>query len=90
MMVCLEGKFQSKKSKLCETNPISEESKMNLNLYSTRDYENKPRLRTPEKQTQSNPILSASPGGFDRQDAGQVRGEQKHLRNFSRLVKMAV
>ena len=29
---------------------------MNLNLYSTNDYENKPRLQSPGKQTQSNPI----------------------------------
>jgi len=29
---------------------------MKLNLYSAKDYENKPRLRTPAKQTQSNPI----------------------------------
>ncbi|MBA7687577.1 hypothetical protein ES703_96041 [subsurface metagenome] len=32
---------------------------MKLNSYSTKDYENKPRLRTPGKQTQSNPTLSA-------------------------------
>jgi len=36
---------------------------MNLNHYSTKDYENKLTHRTPAKQTQSNPILSAS-GGF--------------------------
>ncbi|GAJ16347.1 unnamed protein product, partial [marine sediment metagenome] len=29
---------------------------MNLNFYSTKDYENKPRLPAPGKQTQSNPI----------------------------------
>jgi hypothetical protein len=39
-----------------KTNPISEKPKMKLNSYSTKDYENKPRLRTPGKQTQSNPI----------------------------------
>ena len=31
-------------------------AKMKLNFYSTKDYENEPRLRTPGKQTQSNPI----------------------------------
>ena len=31
---------------------------MKLNFYSTKDYENKPRLRTPPKQTQSNPTCS--------------------------------
>jgi hypothetical protein len=39
-----------------KTNPISEKPKMKLYSYSTKDYENKPRLRTPGKQTQSNPI----------------------------------
>ena len=29
---------------------------MNVNIYSTKDYENEPRLRAPGKQTQSNPI----------------------------------
>ena len=29
---------------------------MNLNFYLTKDYENKPRLPAPGKQTQSNPI----------------------------------
>ena len=32
---------------------------MNLNHYTTNDYENKSGLLTPGKQTQSNPILSA-------------------------------
>jgi hypothetical protein len=45
-----------KNNKLCKTNPISEKPKMNLNFYSTKDYENKPSLLTPGKQTQSNPI----------------------------------
>jgi len=40
------------------TNPISEKPKMKLNSYSTKDYENEPRLRTPAKQTQSNPTCS--------------------------------
>jgi hypothetical protein len=44
---------------LCKTNPISEKPKIDLNNYMTKDYENEPRLRTPGKQTQSNPILSA-------------------------------
>jgi hypothetical protein len=52
-----------KNNKLCKTNPISEMLKMNLNLYYTKDYENKSPLRTPAKQTQTKPILSAS-GGF--------------------------
>jgi hypothetical protein len=51
--------------RLCKTNPISEKLKMNLTFYSTKDYENKSGLLTPGKQTQSNPILSAS-GGFVR------------------------
>jgi hypothetical protein len=55
---------------LCKTNPISEKPKMNLTLYSTKDYEHKLPLRTLGKQTQSNPILSAS-GGFKGQ-AGEI------------------
>jgi hypothetical protein len=38
------------------SNPISSKAKMNVNLYVIKDYENKPRLRAPGKQTQSNPI----------------------------------
>jgi hypothetical protein len=48
-----------KNNKLCKTNPISEKPKMNLTHYMTKYYENKSPLRTMEKQTQSNPILSA-------------------------------
>jgi len=36
--------------------PNFRKAKMNLTFYSTKDYENKPPLRTPGKQTQSNPI----------------------------------
>jgi hypothetical protein len=46
-----------KNNKLCKTNPISEESKMNLTHYMTKEYENKSGLLTMEKQTQSNPTL---------------------------------
>jgi len=41
-----------------KTNPISEESKMSLTHYMTKEYENKSGLSTMEKQTQSNPIYS--------------------------------
>jgi len=34
-------------------------AKMKLNFYSTKDYENEPRLRAPGKQTQSKPISKA-------------------------------
>jgi hypothetical protein len=44
--------------RLCKTNPISEKPKMNLNHYTTKNYENKSGLLTMEKQTQSNPICS--------------------------------
>jgi len=46
-----------KNNKLCKTNPISEKSKVRLNLYPTKDYENKSGLLTMEKQTQSNPTV---------------------------------
>ena len=62
-----------KNNKLCKTNPISEKPKMNLTFYSTKDYENKSGLLTTVKQTQSNPILSASacPPPADSKGLGQ-------------------
>jgi len=39
--------------------PNFQKTEMNLNHYIRRDYKNNSRLRTPEKQTQSNPSLSA-------------------------------
>jgi len=45
-------------SQFCKTNPISEKPKMNLNHYTTRDYENKLTPSNAEKQTQSNPTCS--------------------------------
>ncbi len=41
--------------KQTQSNPISEKPKMNLNSYSTKAYDNKPRLRAPGKQTQNEP-----------------------------------
>jgi hypothetical protein len=46
-----------KNNKLCKTNPISEESEMNLKHYMTKDYKNKSGLLKVEKQTQSNPTV---------------------------------
>jgi hypothetical protein len=46
-----------------QNKPNFPKTKMNLNHYMTKEYENKLKHRTPAKQTQSNPILSAS-GGF--------------------------
>ena len=45
-------------SKQTQSNPISEESKMSLTHYMTKEYENKSGLLTMEKQTQTNPIYS--------------------------------
>jgi len=50
-----------------KTNPIKpnfRKAKMNATSFITKDYENKPRLPAPRKQTQSNPIslLPKSPG----------------------------
>ena len=42
-----------------QNKPNFRKAKMNLNFYSTKDYENQGRLRTPAKQTQSNPISKA-------------------------------
>ena len=42
--------------KQSQNNPNFRKAKMNLNFYSTKDYENKPPLPAPGKQTQSNPI----------------------------------
>jgi len=39
-----------------QNKPNFRKATMKLNFYSTKHYENKPRLRTPGKQTQTNPI----------------------------------
>jgi len=41
-----------------QNKPNFRKAKMNENLFVTKDYENKPCLRAPAKQTQSNPISS--------------------------------
>jgi len=38
-----------------QNKPNSRKAKMKLNFYSTKDYENKPRLRAPAKQSQNKP-----------------------------------
>jgi hypothetical protein len=48
-----------KNNKLCETNPISEESKMIITLVITMTNNNKQRTMNYSKQTQTKPILSA-------------------------------
>jgi len=50
----LTNQFES----VTQNKPNSRNAKMKLNFYSTKDYENQGRLRTPGKQTQSNPICS--------------------------------
>jgi hypothetical protein len=55
----LVAEIQSiKTTKLCETNPISEMPKMNLNHCKREDYGNKSAPLTMEKQSQTNPIQS--------------------------------
>jgi hypothetical protein len=62
-----------KNNKLCETNPISQKPKMNLNRYTTKNYDNKSGFLTMPKQTQSNPILSAVSGATSlNQDSSEV------------------
>ena len=49
---------------VAKTNPIKpnfRKAKMKLSFYSTKYYENKPRLPAPPKQTQSNPISKGIP-----------------------------
>jgi len=41
-----------------QNKPNLRKAKMKLNFCSTKDYENQGRLRTPAKQTQSNPIYA--------------------------------
>jgi hypothetical protein len=48
-----------KNNKLCETNPIFKNQKVSLNHYVTNNYDNNSRLQTPEKQSQTKPILLA-------------------------------
>jgi hypothetical protein len=52
-----------KNNKLCKTNPISERPKMVVTAVITMTNNNEQRTMNYLKQTQSNPILSAS-GGF--------------------------
>jgi predicted ATPase len=51
-----------------QNKPNFRKAKMNLTFYSTKDYENKSPLRTPAKQTQSNPISkrALAQGGLAR------------------------
>jgi len=46
--------------RLCETNPISEKPKMNLNFYSAKNYDNKSGLLMTAKQTQFIPTEGGS------------------------------
>jgi len=55
-----------KNNKLCETKPISEKPKMNLNNYITKDYDNNLRLLTKEKQSQTKPISKGIRGMANR------------------------
>jgi hypothetical protein len=62
-------------SQLCKTNPISEKPKMNLNFYSTKDYENDNTFRLPEnkpKQTQYDWNPAPRPGTNARFDTGLI------------------
>jgi hypothetical protein len=45
-------------NKLCETKPNSEKSKMNISSYTTNRYEEKSRLLTMQKQSQTKPNQS--------------------------------
>jgi len=59
----INGSRESEKTnpKQSQTNPISEKPKMNLNFYSTKAYDNKPRLRAPGKQTEFKPKQTQFP-----------------------------
>jgi len=46
-----------------QNKPNFRKAKMKLNFYSTKDYENQGRLRTPRKQTQSNPTCRGVASG---------------------------
>ena len=63
-MLRTAGKQTQFKANQTQNKPNFPKAKMKLNFYSTKDYENKPRLPAPPKQTQSNPILSAIAGFF--------------------------
>ena len=55
-MPCTAGKQTQFKANQSQYKPNSRKAKMKLNFYSTKDYENEPRLPALGKQTQSNPI----------------------------------
>jgi hypothetical protein len=48
------------------------DAQMNVTSILTKDYENVPRLRTPPKQTQSNPISNRAPYRSAERCSGQV------------------
>ena len=45
---------------IMQNKPIFLKDKTNATFFAAKDYENKPRLRTPGKQTQSNPISNGA------------------------------
>jgi hypothetical protein len=70
-----------------QNKPNFRKAKMKLSFYSTKDYENQGRLRTPGKQTQSNPITN--PGyqltGADLEPEAQPDGDVD-MKNLAILV----
>ena len=60
---------------------------MKLNFYSTKDYENKPRLRAPGKQTQSKPIFKSEDRRQTTDDRRQ-KAEYRPLAEFFRRRKV--
>ena len=66
-----------------QNKPNFQKAEMNLNLYSTMNYENKPRLLTPEKQTQSNPISKGTFGNIWYKKCNVLRIFGKVLQHFA-------
>ena len=60
-------------SQLKKTKPIQKRAKIDVNVYSTKDYENEPRFRPAGKQTQTKPISNGAPGSLLANQMDNVR-----------------
>ena len=79
-----------------QTNLISEKPKMTLNFYSTKDYDNKPPLRPPAKQTQFKPNSNPIPARRDtirdtqyaiRHTTYEIRDTKYEIRNTQYAIR---
>jgi len=66
-----------------QNKPNSLKAQINANSLVIKDYENKPRLRAPEKQTQSNPIFKSE----DRRQKAEGRRQKAEYRPLAAFFR---